>query len=154
MLQADGGTRTACISAAYVALRDAVAKLPEKMPMAKMISKSVTDPVSGVTLARYDASLYAPRAALVDQLAAVSVGLVDGEVLLDLDYEDDSRAEVDMNVAYTASGKFVEIQASAENGVGFNRVQMDEMLDMAAKGCVEIMERQKGAGEIRNPKSE
>ncbi|MGA2441584.1 MAG: ribonuclease PH, partial [Tepidisphaeraceae bacterium] len=113
VLQADGGTRTACISAAYVALRDAVGKLPDVMPMPKMISKSMVDP-SGVTWPRYDASLYGPKAALVDQLAAVSVGLVDGEVLLDLDYEDDSRAQVDMNVAYTASGKFVEIQASAE----------------------------------------
>jgi ribonuclease PH len=153
VLQADGGTRTACISAAYVALRDAVGKLPGKMPMAKMISKSMVDP-NGVTWPRYDASLYEPKAALVDQLAAVSVGLVDGEVLLDLDYEDDSRAQVDMNVAYTAGGKFVEIQASAENGVGFSRAQMDRMLDMAAGGCVEIMRRQKAAGEIRNPKSE
>jgi ribonuclease PH len=136
-----------------VALRDAVGKLPEKMPMAKLISKSTVDP-NGVTWPRYDSSLYEPKAALVDQLAAVSVGLVDGEVLLDLDYEDDSRAQVDMNVAYTAGGKFVEIQASAENGVGFSRAQMDEMLDMAAKGCLEIMERMKGAGEIRNPKSE
>jgi ribonuclease PH len=127
-----------------VALRDAVGKLPEKMPMAKMISKSMVDP-SGVTWPRYDASLYEPKAALVEQLAAVSVGLVDGEVLLDLDYEDDSRAEVDMNVAYTASGKFVEIQASAENGVGFSRARMDEMLDLAAGGCVQIMEKQRGA---------
>ena len=154
VLQADGGTRTACISAAYVALRDAVGKLPELMPTPKVISKSTIDPINGETLPRYDPSLYEPKAALVDQLAAVSVGLVDGEVLLDLDYEDDSRAQVDMNVAYTASGKFVEIQASAENGVGFSRVEMDRMLDMAAKGCMEIMERMKGAGEIRNSKFE
>jgi len=151
VLQADGGTRTACISAAYVALRDAVGKLPEKMPMTKMISKSMVDP-NGVTWPRYDAALYEPKAALVDQLAAVSVGLVDGEVLLDLDYEDDSRAEVDMNVAYTASGKFVEIQASAENGVGFSRGRMDEMLDLAARGCVEIMEYQNGIAGEKNPR--
>jgi len=148
VLQAEGGTRTACISAAYVALRDAVGKLPGKMPMPKMISKSMVDP-NGVTWPRYDSSLYEPKEAMVDQIEAVSVGLVDGEVLLDLDYEDDSRAEVDMNVAYTAGGKFVEIQASAENGVGFSRGRMDEMLDLAARGCVEIMEK-----EIRNSKFE
>jgi len=142
VLQADGGTRTACISAAYVALHDAVSKLPEKMPMAKMISKSTADPVTGATLPRYDASLYSPRGALMDQLAAVSVGLVNGEVLLDLDYQDDSRAEVDMNVAYTKSGKFVEIQASAENGLGFDRDRMNEMVDLATAGCRELMEHQ------------
>jgi ribonuclease PH len=142
VLQADGGTRTACISAAYVALRDAVAKLPEKMPMPKMLSKSVNDPVSGAMLPRYDASLYSPKEAMAEQLAAVSVGLVDGEVLLDLDYQDDSRAEVDLNVAYTKSGKFVEIQASAENGMGFDRGRMNEMVDLATAGCREIMEHQ------------
>jgi ribonuclease PH len=145
VLQADGGTRTACISAAYVALRDAVAKLPASMPMPKMLSKSVNHPTSGKTLPRYDASLYKPAAAMENQLAAISVGLVGGEVLLDLDYEDDSRAEVDMNIAYTASGKFVEIQASAENGLGFDRSRMDEMLEMATKGCRGIMEHQRRA---------
>jgi len=144
VLQADGGTRTACISAAYVALRDAVAKLPRSMPMPRMLGKSTTDP-SGATLPRYDASLYNPAAAMANQLAAISVGLVDGEVLLDLDYDDDSRAEVDMNVAYTAAGKFVEIQASAENGVGFDRGRMGEMLDMATKGCRGVMEHQRRA---------
>lgn len=80
-----------------------------------------------------------------NQLAAISVGIVDGEVLLDLDYADDSRAEVDMNIAYTAAGKFVEIQASAENGIGFDRARMDEMLEMATKGCRAIMEHQRRA---------
>ena len=145
VLQADGGTRTACISAAYVALHDAVSKLPEKMPMPKMISKSTTDANTGAALPRYDASLYSPKSALVEQLAAVSVGLVDGEVLLDLDYEDDSHAEVDMNVAYTASGKFVEIQASAENGLGFDRNRMNDMLDLATAGSLQIMEQQRRA---------
>lgn len=145
VLQADGGTRTACISAAYVALRDAIAELPQEMPMPKMISKTTTDAATGKTLPRYDAALYGPRAALVDQLAAISVGLVDGEVLLDLDYNDDSRAEVDMNIAYTAGGKFVEIQASAENGVGFDRTRMDELLDMATIGCKKVMEHQRRA---------
>src|SRR5690242_9538918 len=97
VLQADGGTRTAAICAAYVALRDAIAKLPEKMPGA--MTPSAGEPVPG----RYDAKYYQPRRALTDQLAAVSVGIVDGEVRLDLDYNDDSRANVDMNVAYTAA---------------------------------------------------
>jgi ribonuclease PH len=145
VLQADGGTRTACISAAYVALRDAIAKLPEVMPMPRVIGKSTTDPATGETLARYDSSLYLPREALADQLAAVSVGIVDGEVLLDLDYTDDSRAAVDMNVAYTASGKFAEVQASAENGEGFDRQRMDQMMDLAVEGCRGIMEIQSKA---------
>lgn len=142
VLQADGGTRTACISAAYVALQDTVAKLPEQMPMPKIISRGTTDLATGAIFPRYDATLYSPGSALAEQLSAVSVGLVDGEVLLDLDYDDDSRAEVDMNVAYTRSGKFVEIQASAENGLGFDRKRSNEMLDMATAGCLEVMERQ------------
>jgi ribonuclease PH len=145
VLQADGGTRTACISAAYVAMRDAVGKLPKAMPSPKVISKSTTDSASGAVLPRYDSSLYKPGTAMENQLAAISVGIVDGEVLLDLDYGDDSRAEVDMNIAYTAAGKFVEIQASAENGIGFDRARMDEMLDMATKGCRAIMEHQRRA---------
>ncbi len=71
----------------------------------------------------------------MDQLAAVSVGLVDGEILLDLAYEDDVRASVDMNVACTAKGKLVEVQGSAENGEGFERQVMDRMLDLAIAGC-------------------
>ncbi len=65
--------------------------------------------------------------------------MIDGDVRLDLDYQDDSRAQVDMNVAYTAGGKFVEIQGSAENGEGFDRSQLDVMLDLAVKGCLELM---------------
>jgi ribonuclease PH len=93
----------------------------------------------GVLPARYDPALYDPRKAIVDQLAAVSVGVIDGDVRLDLDYQDDSRAAVDLNVAYTASGKFVEIQGSAENGEGFDRSRLDGMLDLAVKGCRELM---------------
>jgi ribonuclease PH len=145
VLQADGGTRTACISAAYIALHDAIAKLPDQMPMPRVISKAINDPTTGKPLPRYDAGLYVPREALVDQLAAISVGLVDGEVLLDLDYNDDSRAEVDMNIAYTASGKFVEVQASAENGQGFDRNRMNDLLEMATLGCKKIMEHQRSA---------
>jgi ribonuclease PH len=81
----------------------------------------------------------------VDQLAAVSVGIIDGEIRLDLDYYDDSRANVDMNVACTAGGKIVEIQAAAENGEGFDRSQMNALLDLAQAGCRELMELQRNA---------
>lgn len=140
VLQADGGTRTAAICAAYVAMVDAMAKLPKTMPAPKGGTSW-----SAVPPARYDPKFYDPSKALVDQLAAVSVGLVDGEVRLDLDYIDDSRANVDMNVAYTAGGKFVEIQAAAENGEGFDRRQMNTMLDLAVKGCEELMSIQRRA---------
>jgi ribonuclease PH len=111
VLQADGGTRTASICAAYVALADAL----------RTINASP---------------------GLTDQLAAVSVGIVNGQALLDLEYTEDSRAEVDMNVAYTAGGKFVEIQGSAENGEGFDRRRFDEMLDIATSGCKMLMDLQ------------
>ena len=114
VLQADGGTRTASICAAYVAIADAVK------------------------------TLNAPDA-LTDQLAAVSVGVVDGQPRLDLDYSEDSRADVDMNVAYTAGGKFVEVQGSAEKGDGFERRRLDELLDLAAAGCKMLMDLQKHA---------
>jgi ribonuclease PH len=125
VLQADGGTRTAAICGAYVALVDALKKLPAELPPGD----------------RRDANLatYDPKGALVDQLAAVSVGLVDGALLLDLDYKDDARASVDMNIAYTKADKLVEVQGSAENGGGFDRGKMLEMIDLATKGCREIM---------------
>jgi ribonuclease PH len=128
VLQADGGTRTASICGAYVALVDALAKLPKECPPPP--PKLMSSPP-----ARFDPKHYDPSKALVDQLAAVSVGLVDGQVLLDLDYHDDARASVDMNVAYTAGGKFVEIQGAAENGEGFDRPTMNRMLDAAEAGC-------------------
>jgi ribonuclease PH len=136
VLQADGGTRTAAICGAYVALVDAIAKLPAELPPppAKF--------AGGAVPARFDPKFYDPRHALVDQLAAVSVGVVDGEIRLDLDYADDSKANVDMNVAYTAAGKFVEIQGSAENGSGFDRATMDHLLDLGTKGCRDLMLRQ------------
>lgn len=139
VLQADGGTRTACITAAWVALKDAVAKLPPIMPGAL--------PPSGATPlpARYDGSFYDPAGAVVDQLAAVSVGVIDGEVRLDLDYMDDSRAAVDMNVAQTASGRFVEVQGAAENGQGFDRMTMNRLLDFAERGCAGLMAYQNEA---------
>lgn len=135
VLQADGGTRTAAICAAYVALVDALARLPAQVPAPRGPAPAVLPP-------RYDPRFYQPHKALLDQLAAVSVGIVDGEVRLDLDYADDSRANVDMNVAYTAGGKFVEIQGSAENGMGFDRGRMDQMVDLAVRGCERLMQVQ------------
>jgi ribonuclease PH len=92
-----------------------------------------------------DVAHYEPKAALVDQLAAVSSGIIDGEVRLDLDYYDDSRAEVDMNVAVTAGGRFVELQGSAEGAKGFSRQHMTEMIDVAVAGCGKLMELQRNA---------
>jgi ribonuclease PH len=132
VLQADGGTRTACISAAYVALKDAMSKLPPEVPQPRA-------PVTGKLPARYLPEHYDPSHAWNDQLAAVSVGWVNGRPLLDLNYTDDSIAEVDLNVAYTAGGRFVEIQGSAENGGGFDRKQMNQLLDLAIAGCAKIM---------------
>ena len=141
VLQADGGTRTAAICGAYVALTDAIAKLPADVPgpLGRPLVPGAPIP------ARYDPQFYDPKHVLTDQLAAVSVGIVDGEVRLDLDYFDDSRAEVDMNVAYTAGGKFVEVQGSAENGGGFDRARMNQMLEAAVQGCEELMKRQREA---------
>jgi ribonuclease PH len=82
----------------------------------------------------------------VDELAAVSVGVVEGEVRLDLDYWDDSRASVDMNIAYTGGGKFVEVQGSAENGTGFDRSQMQKMIDLAVEGCGQLLEKMRQGG--------
>lgn len=138
VLQADGGTRTASICAAYVALMDAIAKLPVEIPKSPR-------PINGPLPARWDPQFYDPKKAIVDQLAAVSVGIVDGEVRLDLDYIDDSRANVDTNVAYTKGGKFVEIQGSAENGEGFDRSRLVEMLDLAVAGCDGIFAAQNKA---------
>ncbi|HEX8523900.1 MAG TPA: ribonuclease PH [Tepidisphaeraceae bacterium] len=137
VLQADGGTRTAAISAAYVALVDAMAKLPREMPLPRTASSSTAG-----KSARYDSQFYDPSNALLDQLAAVSVGIVDGKLYLDLDYPLDSRAEVDMNVAYTKEGKFVELQGSAEGAKGFDRDATNQMLDLAISGCRQIMEHQ------------
>jgi ribonuclease PH len=141
VLQADGGTRTAAICGAYVALVDAIQKLPKELPGAL--------PPGPAVPARYDPKFYDPAHALIDQLAAVSVGVVDGEVRLDLDYHDDSRANVDLNVAYTGGGKFVEVQGSAENGAGFDRLQMDQMLDAAVRGCEQLMALQRQALEAK-----
>ncbi len=135
VLQADGGTRTAAICGAYVALADALAKMPAEL----QIPGSVVLP-AGPPPARYDPAYYDPQGALRDRLAAVSVGVIDGEIRLDLDYADDARAEVDMNIALTGAGKFVEIQGSAEACEGFDWAQMTRMVELARAGCERIME--------------
>src|SRR4051812_3429145 len=138
VLQADGGTRTAAICGAWVALADAIRKLPEQVPKPR-------GPAPASLPARFDPAKYDPAHAMADQIAAVSVGIVEGKPYLDLDYPLDSRADVDMNVAYTVAGKFVEIQGSAENGQGFDRRTMDTLLDLAVGGCEQIMVLQREA---------
>ena len=112
VLQADGGTRTAAITGAYVALADAVAWLEAKGALAK-------------------------PAPLVNSISAVSVGVIDGEPRLDLMYQEDVRAETDMNVVLTGAGEFVEVQGTAE-GAPFRRDELDALLDLAVKGCAEL----------------
>jgi ribonuclease PH len=145
VLQADGGTRTACISAAHLALRDAIAKLPKELPAPKNPPRNAIDPATGKLFARYDPAFYNPAGACIDFLAAISVGIVEGELRLDLDYADDSIAEVDLNVAATAGGKLVEVQGSAENGQGFDRRQLDRLLDLALAGCNAVIDHQRRA---------
>ena len=115
VLQADGGTRCAAISGAYVAARRALDRLG--------LGRTLTDSV-----------------------AAVSVGLVDGAALLDLDYSEDSGAEVDINVVMSGDTRLIEVQATAE-GQRFSREQLDEMLDLAAMGIEEISLAQRDAVE-------
>ena len=115
VLQADGGTRTAAITGAYVALADAVAWGADK----------------GHIRPR------AVRPVLSDSLSAVSVGIVDGVPCLDLPYEEDVRAHTDMNVVQTGDGHFVEVQGTAEH-VPFNRDELCALLDLAAKGNAEL----------------
>lgn len=119
VLQADGGTRTAAISGAWVALYDALTELARREGLA------------------------GPDTLLRGQLAAVSVGIVDGEVICDLDYAHDSRAEVDMNVVMRGD-EFVEVQGTGEQGV-FTRKQMDALLDAAAEGIGTIRAAQRSA---------
>jgi ribonuclease PH len=117
VLQADGGTRTAAITGAYVALALAL---------------------------RRDFSPGTPKWPLVRAIAAVSVGYVDGVAHLDLQYSEDSRAEVDMNVAMTDAGAFVEVQGTAESRP-FDRAQLDEMLALAELGIESLFVRQRAA---------
>lgn len=139
VLQADGGTRTAAICAAYVALVDALKTLPAELPKPRNPADAARFP------ARYNADAYKPQSAIATPLAAVSVGVIDGEARLDLDYVDDSQAAVDMNVAYTARGEFVEIQGAGENGGSFDRNTMNRLLDLAVGGCEKLMTLQQQA---------
>lgn len=116
VLQADGGTRTASITGAFVALADALMVLKQR----GLITHSP----------------------LRDFLAAVSVGIVGGEAVLDLDYAEDSQAEVDMNVIMTGSGKFVEIQGTAE-GAPFSEEQMQAMMGLARQGIETLIAKQR-----------
>ena len=118
VLQADGGTRTAAITGAFVAAHDAVTWL--------------------VREGRIEAS------PIRDHVAAVSVGIVAGVPMLDLDYGEDSACDTDMNVVMTGAGAFVEVQGTAE-GVAFTRAQMDAMLALAAKGIGELVAAQRAA---------
>ena len=115
VLQADGGTRCAAISGAYVAARRALDR-------------------------------FGLGRALADSVAGVSLGIVDGEPLLDLDYAEDSRAEVDLNVVMSGDGRLIEVQATAE-GERYTREQLDELLDLAAAGIEEISSAQHHAVE-------
>src|SRR5450631_2358081 len=115
VIQADGGTRTASITGAYVALA---------MAMERMVATGILKSVP-----------------LHDSVAATSVGVVDGVALLDLAYEEDSKAEVDMNVVMTGSGKFVEVQATAE-GQPFGGAELQDMLSLAAAGIRRMTEHQ------------
>jgi ribonuclease PH len=115
VLQADGGTRTASICGAYVALHDALTRMVHKGTLQAL--------------------------PLTEAVAAVSVGVVDGVCMLDLPYEEDSRAEVDMNVVMTSSGRFIEVQGTAE-GMPFTKGELDEMLNLAEHGIAQLLDLQ------------
>lgn len=117
VIQADGGTRTASITGAYVALVDAQRRW-EKQGV-----------IRGGDLIK-------------DSVAAVSIGIVDGKILLDLTYEEDSRAEVDMNFVMTGSGKFIEVQGTAESAP-FTKKKLDQMAEIAEQGIRELLKMQK-----------
>jgi len=118
VLQADGGTRTAAITGAYVAFALANRRLLEHGKIS--------------------------RSAVMNQVAAVSVGMVDNTPLLDLKYDEDSRAEVDMNVVCTGDGRFIEVQGTAEREP-FSRSQMDDLLELARQGIATLIGIQKMA---------
>ncbi len=118
VLQADGGTRTAAITGAFVAAQDAVNRL---MAAGKLTASPIKEHV-----------------------AAISVGILDGTPLLDLEYVEDSTCDTDMNVVMTGAGHFVEVQGTAE-GVAFTRAEMDQLLVLAEKGIAELVALQKAA---------
>jgi len=116
VIQADGGTRTASITGAYVALVEAVRRWQKSGIIA-------ADPVK-------------------DSVAAVSIGIIDGKILLDLSYEEDSRADVDMNFVMTGAGSFIEVQGTAESAP-FTKKQMERMAEIAQQGVRELIKAQK-----------
>ncbi len=118
VLQADGGTRTASITGAYVALHDAFSGLVKQEQLKKM--------------------------PLLDSVSAISVGIFKGCPILDLNYEEDSRADVDMNFVITGSGRFVEVQGTAEE-VPFSADELDAMRDIALAGCEDLKQLQQAA---------
>lgn len=118
VLQADGGTRTASITGAWIALADA---------FDKMVADGVME-----------------KSPIARHVAAVSVGIVGGEVLLDLEYTEDVSADTDCNVVMTGDGGFVEVQGTAE-GIAFERTELDRMLTLAEKGIAELVGHQKAA---------
>ena len=118
VLQADGGTRTAAITGAYVAFAIACRRLMKE----RKISKSP----------------------ITSEVAAISVGIVDGNALLDLKYDEDSRAEVDMNIVCAGDGRFIEVQGTAE-GLPFTREQMDDLLELGRKGIEQLVRLQRYA---------
>jgi ribonuclease PH len=120
VIQADGGTRTAAITGGFIALADALGRIPG-----------------------LDA-----RAPIRDCVAAISVGIVQGQPMLDLNYPEDSTAEVDMNVVMTGAGEFVEVQGTAEQ-VPFGRAHLDGLLDLAARGIRQLVALQRRALDAR-----
>lgn len=125
VIQADGGTRTAAITGAYVALAQAI-----EWARSQGIIKAAINP-------------------LKDSVAAVSVGIVDGTAMLDLPYEEDVRADTDMNVVITGSGDFIEVQGTAEEAP-FNRDELNQMLDLALEGAQQLTDIQHTALETAN----
>lgn len=120
VLQADGGTRTAAITGAYVALADAIA------------------------WAKANGHVLQDRQPLRESVAAVSVGIIKGVPMLDLCYEEDVTADTDMNIVCTGDGNFVEVQGTAE-GVPFDRALLNQLLDLGTAGCAQLAELQKAA---------
>ncbi len=118
VLQADGGTRTAAITGAFVAAQDAVNGL---LAAGKLSASPI-----------------------IDHVAAISVGLIDGTALLDLEYIEDAGCDTDMNVVMTGKGGFVEVQGTAE-GVSFSRAEMDQLLQLATDGITQLVAAQRGA---------
>jgi ribonuclease PH len=118
VIQADGGTRTASITGAFVALADALDQLMQFGAI--------------------------KRSPLADSVAATSVGIIGGEAMIDLDYEEDSRADVDMNIVMTGSGKFVEVQATAEQHP-FDDAQLQRLIELARRGIGELLKIQRQA---------